>query len=89
MVSFTQQRVLELREEIARLQHENESYRRQKCHTDSELKYNELRRLRLLAIKEELLRLSGPSKRTRDAASPSYIRTRVQNKFWDESGRKQ
>jgi hypothetical protein len=61
--SFTQQRVLELREEIAALQRDNESYRRKRSHTDSELNTNELRRLRLLAIKEELLRLSGHSKR--------------------------
>ena len=89
MDSFTQQRVLELRREIAVLQRDNESYRLQKRHTDSEFNTNELRRLRLLAIKEELLRLSGPPKRNRDAASPSNMTTRVQNKFWDEWGRKQ
>ena len=89
MDSFTQQRVLELRKEIAALQRDSESYRRKRSHTDSELNTNELRRLRLLAIKEELLRLSQRSKRNRDAASPSNIRTRVQNKFWDEWGRKQ
>ena len=63
MDSFTQQRVLELRQEIAALQRDNESYLHQKRHTDSEFNTNELRRRRLWAIKEELLRLSGRSKR--------------------------
>ena len=89
MDSFTQQRVLELRKEISALQRDYQSYQRKSRHSDSELNTNELRRLRLLAIKEELLRLSQRSKRNRDAASPNYIRTRVQNKFWDEWGRKQ
>jgi len=61
--SFTQKRVLELRQEIAALQRDNEAYRRREHHKDSEFNTNELRRLRLLAIKEELLRLSGHSKR--------------------------
>jgi hypothetical protein len=61
--SFTQQRVLELRQEIAALQRDSESYRRQQRHADSEFHTNELRRLRLVAIQEELLRLSGRSKR--------------------------
>jgi hypothetical protein len=61
--SFTQQRVLALRHEIAVLQRENELYQRQERHTDSEINTNELRRLRLVAIKEELLRLSERSKR--------------------------
>jgi hypothetical protein len=59
--AFTQQRVLELRQEIAALQSENESYRRQKRHTDSEVNNDDLRRLRLLAIKEELVRMTEPS----------------------------
>ena len=63
MDSFTQKRVLELRKEIAALQRENELYQRKRSHPDSELNINDLRRLRLLAIKEELLRLSGRSKR--------------------------
>ena len=63
MDSFTQQRVLELRHEIAARQRDNESYRWQKRHTDSEFNTNELRKLRLVAIKEELLRLSGRSRR--------------------------
>ena len=87
--SFTQQRVLDLRKEIAALQRENELYKRNRSHTGSEYQTNELRRVRLQAIKEELLRLSGPSKRNRDAASPSNMTMRVQNKFWDEWGRKQ
>jgi len=53
---FTQQRVWELRREIAAVQRDNESYRGQKRHTASEINTNELRRLRLLAIKVELLR---------------------------------
>ena len=63
MDSFTQQRVLELRQEIASLQRDYESYRGQKRHTDSEFNTNELRRLRLLAIKEELTRLNQNPKR--------------------------
>ena len=63
MDSFTQQRVLELREQIAALQRDNESYQRRERHTDSEFNTNELRKLRLVAIKEELLRLSGRSRR--------------------------
>jgi len=61
--SLTQKQVMELRKEIAALQLENESYRRQTRPTDSEFHTNELRRLRLVAIQEELLRLSGRSKR--------------------------
>jgi hypothetical protein len=61
--AFTQQRVLELRQEIASLQRDNEPYRWQKRHAASEINTNELRRLRLLAIKEELLRLNERPKR--------------------------
>jgi hypothetical protein len=61
--AFTQQRVLELRQEITSLQRDNESYRGQKRHKASETNTNELRRLRLLAIKEELLRLNERPKR--------------------------
>jgi len=60
--SFTQKRVLELRQEIVALQHDNETYRGKKRHTLSEVNMNELRWRRLLAIREELLRLSGHSK---------------------------
>lgn len=86
---FTQQRVLELRDEIAALRRENQLYKRTRSHTDSEFQTNELRRLRLQAIKEELLKLSGPSKRNRDATSPHNMPARVQDRFWDEWGRKQ
>ena len=89
MDSFTQQRVLELRKEIATLQRDNESYRRRARHADSEFQTNELRKVRLLAITEELLRLSSRSKRNRNTASPDDMPARVQDKFWDEWGRKQ
>ena len=58
MDAFTRQRVLELRQEIASLQRDNESYRLQKYRTASEAKRNELRKFRLLAIREELRRLN-------------------------------
>jgi len=58
MDGFTQQRVLELRREIASLQHHNELYRLKERHAPSEVSGNELRRLRLLAIREELLTLN-------------------------------
>jgi hypothetical protein len=61
--AFSQQRVLELRQEIASLQRDNESFRWQKRHTASEDNTNELRRFRLLAIKEELLRMAEPPSR--------------------------
>jgi hypothetical protein len=61
--AFTQQRVLELRQEIASLHRDNESFRWQKRHTASEDNTNELRRFRLLAIKEELLRMAEPPSR--------------------------
>ena len=58
MDAFIQGRVLELRKEIAALRYDNESYQQKTSHTDSEFKTNELRKVRLLAIKEELVRLS-------------------------------
>ncbi len=58
MDAFTQQRVLVLRQAIAALQRDNESFRSQKRHTASEDNTNELRRFRLLAIKEELFRMT-------------------------------
>jgi len=61
--AFTQRRVLELRHEISELQRDNESYRWQERHTAAEINTNELRRLRLLAIKEELMRLNERPKR--------------------------
>ena len=63
MDAFTQQRVLVLRQEIAALHRDNESFRCQKRHTASEDNTNELRRFRLLAIKEELLRMTEQTSR--------------------------
>ena len=63
MHQFDRERVLELRQEIAALQRENESYRSQPHHTRSVSNTNELRRLRLLAIREELLRLNERQQR--------------------------
>ncbi len=60
---FDRERVLELRKEIASLQRDNESYRLQEHHTASEANTNELRRLRLLAIREELRRLNERQQR--------------------------
>jgi hypothetical protein len=60
---LTQQRVLELRQEIASLQRDNESYRWQKRRTASEDNANQLRRFRLWAIKEELVRMIEASQR--------------------------
>jgi hypothetical protein len=58
MDAFDRERVSELRQEIASLQRDNESYRRQERHTEAQANTNELRRLRLLAIREELRRLN-------------------------------
>jgi hypothetical protein len=63
MDALDRHRVLELRQEIASLQRESESYRWQARHTASEAHRNELRRLRLLAIQEELLRLNEHQQR--------------------------
>ena len=63
MDAFTQQRVLELRQEIASLQRDNESYQLRNRHTAAEANTNDLRRFRLLAIREELLRLNKRAKR--------------------------
>lgn len=60
---FDRERVLELRKEIASLQRNNESYQLQEHYTASEANTNELRRLRLLAIREELQRLSERQQR--------------------------
>ena len=54
MDACTQQRVLRLRNEIASLQSENRLYRSQRHHTREEKRSDDLRRLRLLAIREEL-----------------------------------
>ena len=58
--AFTQQRVLKLRDEIALLRHENEVYRSQRHRTREEEHSNDLRRFRLLAIREELRTLLQP-----------------------------
>lgn len=63
MDEFNMQRVSELREEIWSLQRENELYRQQGHHTASEVNTHELRRLRLLAIQEELLNLNERAQR--------------------------
>jgi hypothetical protein len=63
--ALSQQRIVELRQEIASLQRHNESYRLKERHTASEVNSNELRRLRLLAIQEELLRLNDHRQRIR------------------------
>ena len=66
MDAFTQKRVLELREEIAALQREHEAYRKRQRHAVSEAGTAELIKFRLLAIKEELVRMTErPSKRKR------------------------
>jgi hypothetical protein len=61
--TFSQQRVLELRQEIASLQHDNDSYRLHKRQTAEDAKLNEVRRIRLLAIREELFRMTEPYSR--------------------------
>ena len=58
MDQFDRERVLELRREIAALQRANELYQLQRLHTASEAHTNELRRLRLQAIRDELLKLN-------------------------------
>jgi hypothetical protein len=63
MDAFSQQRVLELRQEIASLQRDNDLYRSNWYHTASDTKSNHLRRLRLVAIQDELLRLDLRRKR--------------------------
>jgi hypothetical protein len=69
MDSVTQQRLLELRSEIAALRRDDESYRKHTHHTVSQDNIRELRRLRLVAIREELLTLSSRSKRIQLAPS--------------------
>jgi hypothetical protein len=52
----TQDRIFELRVEIVALQKENSAYAHKGSHTAAERHTHELRRKRLEAIKEELLR---------------------------------
>lgn len=58
--AFTQQRVVKLRDEIASLYYENERYRSQRHHTLEEKHANDVRRFRLLVIREELRTLLQP-----------------------------
>jgi hypothetical protein len=62
MDAFTQRRVTSLRDEIAALQHDNEVYREQERHTQLQASVSEGRRRRLIAIREELLIMTAPSK---------------------------
>jgi len=63
--AFTQKRVLKLRDEIASLHHENELHRSRCHHTLEEKHANDLRRFRLLLIREELRGLLQPIVRER------------------------
>ncbi len=60
MDAFTDRRVSDLRYEIAVLQRQNELYRMQKQRTLVEINQHEVRRLRLLEIQQELLRMATP-----------------------------
>jgi hypothetical protein len=55
---FTQQRISELRDEIAALQKENVTYAQKAFHMPSARHGHDLRRLRLEAIKDELVRMN-------------------------------
>jgi hypothetical protein len=70
--AFTQQRVLKLRDEIAALQRENELYRVRGHHTLEEKHANDLRRFRLLTIREELRSLLQP----KSTAQPNVWKNR-------------
>jgi hypothetical protein len=61
--TFTQRRISELRSEIAALRHEQLVYAQQAFHMPAEKHTRDLRRQRLRAIKEELLRLDKPFQR--------------------------
>jgi hypothetical protein len=67
MDQFDRRRVLDLRQEIASLRRDNESYRSRAHHAPSEANTSELRRLRLLAIREELLRLNDANRKSNAA----------------------
>jgi hypothetical protein len=58
--AFTQRRVMQLRNEIASLQHENESYRSQSRHTPEQRDSDDLRGIRLQAIREEIIKMTAP-----------------------------
>lgn len=55
--AFTQRRVSELRNEITALRDQNQTYRMQTRHTLAQSDQQDVRRLRLLVIKEELARM--------------------------------
>src|SRR2546430_11106944 len=57
---LTHWRVCDLRYEIAVLQRQNGLYLMQERHTLAEINQHEARRIRLLAIQEELLRMAVP-----------------------------
>jgi hypothetical protein len=58
METLTRHRILEFRDEIAALQKENVTYARQPFHMPSARQTHDLRRMRLEAIKDELMRLN-------------------------------
>jgi hypothetical protein len=62
---FSRQRVLELRQEIASLQQDNDLYRLHTRHSAEDTRLSEVRRFRLLAIKEELFRMNEPPSKGR------------------------
>jgi hypothetical protein len=70
--AFTQQRVSKLKDEIAFLQRENELYRSRGHHTLEEEHADDLRRFRLLAIREELRSLLQP----KSTAQPDVRKSR-------------
>jgi hypothetical protein len=63
MDQFDWRRFVSLKEELASLQRENVSYQLKAHHSKSEIHINELRRLRLLQIREELLKLTERQQR--------------------------
>lgn len=71
MDAFTQRRVSELRNEITVLQDQNQTYRTQGRHTLAESDKQAVRRLRLLAIREELARMIQASHCASDDADKS------------------
>ena len=60
MEVFTQYRVSELRDEIVSLQKQNSVYARQPFHGPTAKIAHDLRRVRLEAIKDDLMRLNKP-----------------------------
>jgi hypothetical protein len=66
MDQFTQQRILSLRDEIASIQRENSRYRSDKAHSQIEMMQDEVRKYRLLAIREELLIMLAPQRAVPD-----------------------